>query len=90
MSAYLSFDTEKILNTDMLITKSLVSKATWEKMEYYFLTRRNKFFAERAKELIRGNRIFIAVGASHLGGESGLLNQFKEAGFKLEPMQAFD
>ena len=90
LSAYLSFDTEKILNTDMLITKSLVSKDTWEKMEYYFLTRRNKFFAERAKELIKGNRIFIAVGASHLGGETGLLNQFKEAGFKLTPMQALD
>jgi uncharacterized protein len=90
LSAYLSFDTEKILNTDVLITKSLVSKATWKKMEYYFLTRRNKFFAERAKELIKGNRIFIAVGASHLGGETGLLNQFKEAGFKLKPMQALD
>ena len=90
LSAYLSFDTEKILNTDVLITKSLVSEATWKKMEYYFLTRRNKFFAERAKELIKGNRIFIAVGASHLGGETGLLNQFKEAGFKLKPMQALD
>ena len=90
LSAYLSFDTEKILNTDMLITKSLVSKAIWEKMEYYFLTRRNKFFGERVKELIKGNKIFIAVGASHLGGETGLLNQFKKAGFKLEPIQAFD
>ena len=90
VSAYLTFNTEKILNTDTQITKSLVSKSTWEKMEYYFLTRRNKFFGERVKELIKGNRIFIAVGASHLGGETGLLNQFKEAGFKLKPIQALD
>ena len=90
LSAYLTFSTEKILNTDTLITQRLVSKATWEKMKYHFLTRRNKFFGERVKELIKGNRIFIAVGASHLGGETGLLKQFKDAGFKLKPMQAFD
>jgi len=90
ISAYLTFNTEKILKTDTLITKNLVSKATWEKMEYHFLTRRNKFFGERVKELIKGNKVFIAVGASHLGGETGLLNQFKEAGFKLKPIQALD
>ena len=90
VSAYLTFNTEKILNTDTQITKSLVSQSTWEKMEYYFLTRRNKFFGERIKELVKGNKIFIAVGASHLGGETGLLNQFKEAGFKLKPFQALD
>ena len=90
VSAYLTFNTEKILNTDILITKSLVSNAIWEKMEYYFLTRRNKFFGERVKELIKGNRIFIAVGASHLGGVTGLLNQFKDAGFKLKPIQALE
>ena len=90
VSAYLTFNTEKILNTDTLITKSLVSKATWEKMEYYFLTRRYKFFGERVKELIKGNRVFIAVGASHLGGDTGLLKQFSDAGFKLKPMQALD
>ena len=59
-------------------------------MEYHFLTRRNKFFGERIKELIKGNRVFIAVGASHLGGETGLLKQFKDAGFELEPMKALD
>jgi uncharacterized protein YbaP (TraB family) len=90
VAAYLTFNTEKILNTDILLTKSLVSEAIWKKMEYYFLTRRNKFFGERIKELIKGNKIFIAVGASHLGGETGLLNQFKEAGFKLKPIQALD
>ena len=90
LSAYLTFSTEKILNTDTLITKRLVSDATWKKMEYHFLTRRNKFFGERVKELIKGNRIFIAVGASHLGGGTGLLKQFKDAGFKLKPMQALN
>ena len=90
LSAYLTFNTEKILKTDILITKSLVSDTVWEKMEYYFLTRRNKFFGERIKELIKGNRVFIAVGASHLGGETGLLNQFKDAGFKLTPMSGLD
>ena len=84
------FEIFKIVSVNEELTKSLVSNAIWEKMEYHFLTRRNKFFGERVKELIKGNRIFIAVGASHLGGETGLLNQFKEAGFKLKPFQALD
>ena len=90
MSAYLTFNTDKILETDIQITKSLVSNSVWKKMEYYFLTKRNKFFGERVKELIIGNRVFIAVGASHLGGETGLLKQFKDAGFKLKPIKGLN
>jgi uncharacterized protein YbaP (TraB family) len=90
MSAYLTFDTENILSTDSKLTKELVSEATWKKMELNFLVKRNKLFGERILELIKGNKLFIAVGASHLGGKTGLLKQFKEAGFKLKPMQALD
>ena len=90
MSAYLTFDTEKILKVDSTITKKLVSEQVWKKMELNLLTKRNKLFGKRIMELIKGNKIFIAIGASHLGGETGLLNQFKQAGFKLKPIKALD
>jgi uncharacterized protein YbaP (TraB family) len=31
--------------------------------------------------------IFLAVGASHLAGDVGLINAFKKAGYKLSPMK---
>lgn len=59
-------------------------------MELNFLVKRNILFGKRVKDLIKGNKLFIAIGASHLGGKTGLLNQFKEAGFKIKPMRGLD
>ena len=83
-------DVERILEVDSKITKSFISEAIWKKMELYLLTKRNKVFVDRIMELMEGNQIFIAVGASHLGGKTGLLNQFEDFGFKLKPIQALD
>ena len=90
ISAYLSSDVERILEVDSKITKSFISEDIWKKMELYLLTKRNKVFVDRIMELMEGNQIFIAVGASHLGGKTGLLNQFEDFGFKLKPIQALD
>ena len=90
ISAYLSSDVERILEVDSKITKSFISEDIWKKMELYLLTKRNKVFVERIMELMEGNQIFIAVGASHLGGKTGLLNQFEDFGFKLKPLKALD
>jgi hypothetical protein len=32
----------------------------------------------------------LCVFCAHLGGETGLLKQFKDAGFRLNPLQALD
>ena len=90
VSAYLTFNAEHILKVDSELTKSLVSESIWKKMELNFLINRNILFGKRIKNLIKGNKLFIAIGASHLGGKTGLLNQFKEAGFKIKPMQGLD
>ena len=51
------------------------------------LINRNKVFFNRAHELSKNNRLFIAVGASHLGGSNGLLKQFELAGYKLNALR---
>jgi len=90
IKAYLSFDAEKILDVDSRVTKSFISQSIWEKIELNLLVKRNKIFGQRIMELIDGNRLFIAIGASHLGGKTGLLKQFQDAGFLLNPMEALD
>jgi uncharacterized protein len=39
--------------------------------------------AERATAVAKDRSVFIAVGASHLSGDNGLIAAFKKAGFKL-------
>ena len=46
-------------------------------------------FFNRILELEEGNKLFIAVGASHLAGKNGLLNLFQDAGYSLKPLAPF-
>ena len=50
------------------------------------LFERNKIMAERLKPWIEQGNFFIAVGALHLPGESGLLHSFANQGFELKPI----
>lgn len=86
VNAYLKFNPEYILQIDEQVTKKIVSKAMWNKMKQKLLINRNKLFFERILEKEEKNQLFIAVGASHLGGKNGLLNLFKENGYVLKPL----
>ncbi len=46
-----------------------------------FLTDRNKDWIPKIEKLIANKPTFIAVGAAHLGGEFGVLNLLREAGY---------
>lgn len=46
---------------------------------------RNRRMVEEALPLLEQGCVFIAVGALHLPGESGLLTLLREAGYRLEP-----
>lgn len=48
---------------------------------------RNIKMAKRVEKMIRKQPTFIAVGALHLPGETGLINMFREAGFRVEAHQ---
>jgi uncharacterized protein len=47
---------------------------------------RNKLWMKRIPDLIIKNSCFIAVGAGHLVGETGLINQLRKLGFTVEPI----
>ena len=51
---------------------------------------RNEVMASRIASMVRERRMFLAIGAAHLGGGKGVLRLLKKQGFKLAPMQVAD
>ena len=86
---YLTFDINKILSVDEEITKMIMPKNSWDFVRNKLIIERNNLFYERLNILLAKNNLFVVVGASHLGGDSGLLKQFAQAGFTTEPLEAF-
>ena len=86
MAAYLKGDSDKISALDEQITGGMLPKEIWAKMRVKLLDERNVVMAQRAIPAANEKPIFIAVGASHLAGDNGLIAAFKKAGFKLSAM----
>jgi hypothetical protein len=86
LSAYLKGDAEKIANLDEQITGGMLPKPLWQKMRAKLLDERNAVMAERTIAKATEQPTFVAVGASHLAGKTGLIAAFKNAGFKLSPL----
>ena len=55
-----------------------------EIFEIRFLERRNRLMAERLKSRLKTGAAFIAVGAAHLPGKTGLLNLLAQQGYTVE------
>ena len=90
MKHYISGDVEQIRKTDERLTGKLMSEAMWAKIKVQLMGERNKKMAIKIKELAKDKQLFIAVGASHLAGQDGLLNQLRDSGFKMSPIKAFE
>ncbi|HNV88530.1 MAG TPA: TraB/GumN family protein [Methylotenera sp.] len=86
MAAYLEGDSDKITALDEQITGGMLPKALWAKMRDRLLDKRNVVMAERTIKVANEKPVFVAVGASHLAGDNGLIAVFKKAGFKLSAM----
>lgn len=83
MAAYLAEDSDKISALDEEITGGMLPKEIWTKMRSKLLDERNEVIAERSIQSANEKPVFVAVGASHLAGKTGLISAFKKAGFKL-------
>lgn len=58
-----------------------------EHQQEYLLVRRNKNWVDQLKKLMPEKGLFVAVGAGHLPGKTGLIELLKEAGYTLTPIQ---
>lgn len=87
MGAYLNGDSDKLTALDEQITGGMLPKELWGKMRAKLLDERNVVMAERTTAVAKDRAVFIAVGASHLSGDNGLIAAFKKAGFKLSLLQ---
>ena len=50
------------------------------------LLNRNKNWVKKIPEISKDKKVFYAVGAGHLGGENGVIQLLKNAGFKVIPI----
>jgi len=89
MKEYLLADLYRIRKTDEELTGKLLPPDLWAKMKIQLMDERNKKMVTKIKELSKDKQLFIAVGASHLAGQDGLLNQLRQSAFKMSPMKAF-
>lgn len=87
INAYLKGDAEKIASLDEQITGGMLPKPIWQKMRAKLLDERNVVMAQRSIAKASEGSTFVAVGASHLAGNTGLITAFKEAGFTLSPLK---
>lgn len=48
---------------------------------------RNKDWANKLQQLMKGKSLVVAVGAGHLPGPKGVINMLRQAGYKVEPVK---
>jgi uncharacterized protein YbaP (TraB family) len=69
--------------------ESMIDKSEFGADKYgdLLLTDRNKNWVKQLKTIMKNESVFVAVGAGHLLGNTGLINLLKKAGYKVEPLQ---
>lgn len=87
MKAYLAGDALQVASMDDDMTRGVLPAALWQRMRVKLLDERNGQMAARGIEQAKQGRVFIAVGAAHLAGKDGLLQAFRQAGFKMKPLK---
>jgi uncharacterized protein len=86
IAEYLKGDSDKITALNEKITAGMLPADIWAKIKDKLLDKRSVVMAERALKVTDEKSVFLAVGASHLAGDIGLINAFKKAGYKLSAM----
>lgn len=86
LGAYLEGDPARIAAFDDEITGSMLPDALWKKMKVRLIDERNERMAQRILEQAGQRSVFVAVGASHLAGEGGLLDRLRQAGYQVSAL----
>jgi hypothetical protein len=69
--------------------KTMVGKSEFgsDKYDDLLLKNRNKNWVKQLKEIMKNKSVFVAVGAGHLVGDTGLIRLLKKAGYNVVPLQ---
>jgi uncharacterized protein YbaP (TraB family) len=83
VKAYLKGDADKLSAMNDKMTGSMLPAELWARMRVKLLDERNLVMAERMLAKAQDKSLFVAVGASHLAGKTGLVAALKQAGYKI-------
>jgi uncharacterized protein YbaP (TraB family) len=83
---YLAQETGLLLVWSKDLAKETGTEKSWASFEKLLVEARNRRMAERAISFIERGNAFIAVGALHLPGETGLVQLLREEGYTLTPI----
>ncbi|KAF2335526.1 TraB/GumN family protein [Flavobacterium daemonense] len=61
-------------------------KVTSEKTKKMILDARNLNWVNEMPEMMKNESVFFAVGSAHLGGEFGVINLLRKAGYSVKPV----
>lgn len=87
MKAYLAGNSAKLAALDDEITGGMLPRELWQRMRVKLLDERNQRMTARILAASQDKTLFVAVGASHLAGETGLIATLKKAGYQLQPIK---
>lgn len=73
-------------NLDSLL-KMTLEDDLMKKLEDKALTGRNKDWIPKIEKIVNDKPAFIAVGAAHLPGETGVINLLREQGYTVNPLK---
>lgn len=81
---YMDGDLDHIMNMNESMTSEIMTDILWNKIKQKILVDRNHIFNQQIYEAMKKDNVFVAIGASHLAGFSGVLNFFKDMGFEVK------
>lgn len=84
---YLSGELERITQVNAKQSGDALPPELWNRILAKLLDERNDRMAERIQRYASEHSVFIAVGAAHLPGENGLLNQLRRLGYQVSPVK---
>jgi len=87
IKAYLAGNSAKLAALDDEITGGMLPRELWQRMRVKLLDERNARMLARVLVAAQDKALFVAVGASHLAGETGLIDGLKKAGYQLQPVK---
>ncbi|GAA3760181.1 TraB/GumN family protein [Flavobacterium ginsengiterrae] len=78
--------TYKTENIDSLYEVTTDEKFTSQKTKKIILDERNLNWVKKMPELMKKQSIFFAIGSAHLGGDFGVINLLRKAGYTVKPI----